>query len=285
MAALSSTMSRVAVTDGLVCTGIASSSSQVNSLRAFLAVKPACVRRSLAVRAAAEVQNSAADASGDSVVAEVALLPEADDTDGVQSSKKISPLERGGTLKGKRAAGKDPSLATLGKSTASFAGEKFSDARWKEGTWDISQFTKEGKVDWDAVIDAEVNRRQWLEVNPQSSNNDDPVVFDTSQVPWWAWVRRFHLPEAEKLNGRAAMVGYFMGYVVDSATGVGLVDQQAGFLGKLLLFLTVVGILVIRKNEDVEEIKNLAEEWTFYDKQWQATWKEGPPPANKQSDE
>ena len=23
----------------------------------------------------------------------------------------------------------------------------------------------------------------------------------------WAWVRRFHLPEAEKLNGRAAMVG------------------------------------------------------------------------------
>ena len=80
------------------------------------------------------------------------------------------------------------------------------------------------------------------------------------------------------------MVGYFMAYLVDSATGAGLVDQQSSFLGKLLLFISVVGVLVIRKNEDVSEIKNLANEWTFYDKQWQATWKQGPPPANR-SDE
>jgi len=46
-----------------------------------------------------------------------------------------------------------------------------------------------------------VVRRQWLEENPQSSSNDDKVLFDTSTIPWWAWVRRFHLPEAEKLNG------------------------------------------------------------------------------------
>eukprot|EP00475_Leptophrys_vorax_P012767 TRINITY_DN19138_c0_g1_i1.p1 TRINITY_DN19138_c0_g1~~TRINITY_DN19138_c0_g1_i1.p1 ORF type:complete len:283 (-),score=32.53 TRINITY_DN19138_c0_g1_i1:196-1044(-) len=282
MAAVSSTMSRIAVTDSVICTP--SSSVQVNSLRAFLPVKPVSARRSLGVRASAEVQS--ADASSDSIAPEVAALPDAGDTEGVQAKggKKLSPLEKGGTLKGKQAAGKDPSLATLGKPVVRAEG-KFSDPRWKDGTWDISKFTVDGKVDWDAVIDAEVVRRQWLEENPQSSNNDDPVVFDTSQVPWWAWVRRFHLPEAEKLNGRAAMVGYFMALVVDSATGVGLVDQQSSFLGKLLLFATVVGVLLIRKNEDVQEIKNIAEEWTFYDKQWQATWKEGPPPANRESNE
>jgi hypothetical protein len=21
------------------------------------------------------------------------------------------------------------------------------------------------------------------------------VLFDTAEIPWWAWVRRFHLPE------------------------------------------------------------------------------------------
>lgn len=47
----------------------------------------------------------------------------------------------------------------------------------------------------------EVRRRKWLEDNPESSSNDDPVVFDTSIIPWWAWIKRFHLPEAELLNG------------------------------------------------------------------------------------
>jgi hypothetical protein len=42
----------------------------------------------------------------------------------------------------------------------------------------------DGKVDWDAVIDAEVVRRKLLEANPVSSNNEEPVVFDTSIVPW-----------------------------------------------------------------------------------------------------
>ncbi|XP_071712430.1 light-harvesting complex-like protein 3 isotype 2, chloroplastic [Rutidosis leptorrhynchoides] len=40
-----------------------------------------------------------------------------------------------------------------------------------------------------------------LEDNPESSNNDFPVVFDTSIIPWWAWMKRFHLLEAELLNG------------------------------------------------------------------------------------
>lgn len=52
------------------------------------------------------------------------------------------------------------------------------------------------------ILFAEVVRRKILETNPVSSNNEDEVVFDTSIVPWWAWVKRFHLPEAELLNGK-----------------------------------------------------------------------------------
>jgi hypothetical protein len=79
-------------------------------------------------------------------------------------------------------------------------------------------------------------------------------------------------PQAEKLNGRAAMVGYFMALVVDQLTGYGLLDQQNSFLGKLLLHLTVFGILLVRTTSDLDKYKNLLDEATFYDKQWQATW-------------
>ncbi|CAI0403702.1 unnamed protein product [Linum tenue] len=100
---------------------------------------------------------------------------------------------------------------------------------------------------------SEARRRKWLEANPESSSNDDLIVFDTSIIPWWAWVKRYHLPEAELLNGRAAMIGFFMAYFVDSLTGVGLVDQMGNFFCKTLLFVAVVGVLVIRKNEDIEQ--------------------------------
>nr|GEY74043.1 light-harvesting complex-like protein 3 isotype 2, chloroplastic [Tanacetum cinerariifolium] len=153
-------------------------------------------------------------------------------------------------------------------------GVKFEDVKWVNGTWDLKQFLKDGATDWDAVIDAEVKRRKWLEDNPESSNNDFPVVFDTSIIPWWAWMKRFHLPEAELLNGRAAMVGFFMAYFVDSLTGVGLVDQMGNFFCKTLLFVAVAGVLLIRKNEDVDNLKKLIDETTFYDKQWQATWQD-----------
>ena len=89
------------------------------------------------------------------------------------------------------------------------------------------QFAKaDGTTDWDAVIDAEMERRKLLEESPLPSRNDDPVNFDTSMIPWWAWVKRFHLPEAEKLNGRAAMVGYLLAGLVELASGAGLVEQQ-----------------------------------------------------------
>ena len=74
--------------------------------------------------------------------------------------------------------------------------------------------------------------------------------------------------------GRAAMVGFFMAYFVDSLTGVGLVDQMGNFFCKTLLFVAVAGVLLIRKNEDIESLKKLIDETTFYDKQWQATWQD-----------
>jgi len=158
---------------------------------------------------------------------------------------------------------------------------QFVDPKWVGGTWDLSQFRKDGNTDRDAVIDAEARRRKWLEGNPETSSNDAPIVFDTSIIPWWAWMKRFHLPEAELLNGRAAMIGFFMAYLVDSLTGVGLVDQMGNFFCKTLLFIAVVGVLLIRKNEDLENLKKLLDETTFYDKQWQATWQDEKPGSSK----
>lgn len=65
-----------------------------------------------------------------------------------------------------------------------------------------------------------------------------------------------------------------MAYLVDSLTGVGLVDQTNNFVCKTLLFVAVAGVLLIRKNEDLENLKKLFDETTFYDKQWQATWQD-----------
>lgn len=70
------------------------------------------------------------------------------------------------------------------------------------------------------------------------------------------------------------MIGFFMAYFVDSLTGVGLVDQMSNFFCKTLLFVAVLGVLLIRKNEDFENLKKLFDETTLYDKQWQATWQD-----------
>ena len=69
------------------------------------------------------------------------------------------------------------------------------------------------------------------------------------------------------------MVGFFMTYLVDGLTGVGLVDQMSNFSGKTLMFIGVAGVLLIRKVEDIEFLKKLWEETTLYDKQWQSSWK------------
>merc|ERR1719409_1339647 len=122
------------------------------------------------------------------------------------------------------------------------------------------------------MIDAEAVRRRALEKNPAISTDDDPVNFDTSDIPWWAWVRRFHLPEAELVNGRAAMVGYFMALVIDGLTGTGIWDQQNSFLGKVALNVAVIGIMFIGSTSDLGKLKGLWEEATFYDEQWNKSW-------------
>lgn len=101
---------------------------------------------------------------------------------------------------------------------------RFSDKRWKNGTWDLNMFVKNGKMDWDAVIVAgkqrtnlsitkawqflindmyvaEAKRRKFLELFPEAATNQEPVVFRSSVIPWWAWMMHSHLPEAELLNG------------------------------------------------------------------------------------
>ena len=55
-------------------------------------------------------------------------------------------------------------------------------------------------------------------------------------------------------------------------TGAGLLDQQNSFLGLLALHVTVFAILLVRSSADLDKYKNLIDEATFYDKQWNATW-------------
>ena len=161
-------------------------------------------------------------------------------------------------------------------------GEKWSDPRWVEGCWDFAQFkAANGETDWDAVIDAEASRRRYLEAYPEPSTFEDEVKFDTSMVPWWVWVRRFHLPEAEKVNGRAAMIGFATGYLVDAAAHAGLVSQTDSFLGKTFMYATFLGCALIRSTKDLETFKGLAKEATFYDDQWNATWKGVERPSEK----
>jgi len=163
----------------------------------------------------------------------------------------------------------------------SVSGGRFLDDRWVGGRWDLARFAgKGGETDWDAVIDAEMARRKMLEDAPIPCTNEDPVNFDTAEIPWWAWVRRFHLPEAEKLNGRAAMLGYVLAGLVDLATGgAGLVEQQESFLGKLALHVCVFGVLLVRQTADLDRFKGLVDEATFYDKQWSAAWDGVPRPS------
>jgi len=199
--------------------------------------------------------------------------------------RRPAPLARGGTLSGTQALGKDASPAVkasvivpdgVRKEKLQIVDGRFVDYRWREGRWVLSEFASPGGVmdydAWEKVIDAEMERRRMLEETPIPSTNEEPVLFDTAEIPWWAWVRRFHLPEAEKLNGRAAMVGYVLALGVDKLTGAGLADQQGSFLGLVALHLTVFAILLFRTSESIPAFKNLLEEATFYDKQWAATW-------------
>jgi len=195
------------------------------------------------------------------------------------TEKKLSPLERGGTKTGDEAFGKDAASTTkagmMGKSAA-----EWKDARWVNGTWDLAQFAKaDGTTDWNAVIDAEIVHRKMLEENPAVYDEDG--VFDLGQIPWQVWMTRFHLPEAERANGRAAMVGYLFAYLIDAATNTGLVELHDSFLGKTAIFVTVLFVCFVRQLSDLDNLKVLADEATFYDKQWQQSWEGVERPSEK----
>ncbi|PNH02733.1 hypothetical protein TSOC_011259 [Tetrabaena socialis] len=134
-----------------------------------------------------------------------------------KQERKPGPLARGGTLSGDAAAGKDAGekarVAVTGAAPAvatylAIVDGRFRDDRWIEGRWDLSQFKDStGEVDWDKVIDIEIARRKLLEDNPIPSINEEPVNFDTSEIPWWAWVKRFHLPEVSGAERTVASTG------------------------------------------------------------------------------
>ena len=100
-------------------------------------------------------------------------------------------------MSGAAAAGKDAGdkakAALVGQSAGTFMKIEdgyFKDDRWENGRWIISKFAgKDGETDWDRVIDAEIARRSLLEQTPIPSTNEDPVLFDTAEIPWWAWVK------------------------------------------------------------------------------------------------
>lgn len=70
------------------------------------------------------------------------------------------------------------------------------------------------------------------------------------------------------------MVGFFMAYFVDGLTGMGVVDQTGNSLCKACFITVVAGIVIFRGTQDFGNIRRLIKEFTLYDKQWQATWKE-----------
>lgn len=67
------------------------------------------------------------------------------------------------------------------------------------------------------------------------------------------------------------MIGFFMAYIVDALTGLDVVGQTGNFLCKAGLFVTIIGVMLFRRNKDLENFRQLADEATFYDKQWQAS--------------
>jgi len=201
----------------------------------------------------------------------------ADAAPAAPKARKKAPLDTGGTLKGSKMAGKAAGAAALaelqGREWKMGSETVFADSRWVEGCWDFDQFkSADGEVEWNAVVDAEVRRRKILEDYPTAGDTDFPVTFDLSMIPTKVWVTRFHLPEAEQINGRAAMIGLVAALLVDKAFHISIADQFDSFPGKILLLATVVGCAFIRKNEDVDNLKGLADEATFYDRQWKATW-------------
>ncbi|KAG8487915.1 hypothetical protein CXB51_018215 [Gossypium anomalum] len=133
---------------------------------------------------------------------------------------------------------------------------KFSDKRWKNGTWDLNMFVRNGRMDWDSKQRGE-NTWRCTQKLVQTKNQSS---LEAQSYPGG--------------HGRAAMIGFFSAYVVDGLTGMDLIGQTGNFICKTALFMTVIGIVLLRKTRDFDNLRKLADEVTYYDKQWQASWKD-----------
>ncbi|KAJ9140048.1 hypothetical protein P3X46_030735 [Hevea brasiliensis] len=149
---------------------------------------------------------------------------------------------------------------------------------------DKSDYGSETESSAPKFVDDQAKRRKFLEFYPEASTNEEPVLFRSSVIPWWAWLKRSYLPEAELINGRAAMVGFFMSCIVDALTGLDMVSQTGNLLCKAGLFVTVISILLLRRTEDFDNLRKLADEATLYDKQWQASWQDQNAPSTGASE-
>lgn len=88
------------------------------------------------------------------------LLMSADTASGVAATApEESPASSNGDSLGSNgsatpAAEVEAAAAAVAEPVAVEAVNSFQDARWIGGTWDLKQFEKDGKTNWDAVIDA-----------------------------------------------------------------------------------------------------------------------------------
>ncbi|CAN1334834.1 hypothetical protein LINPERPRIM_LOCUS36535, partial [Linum perenne] len=76
---------------------------------------------------------------------------------------------------------------------------------------------------------AEAQRRRKLELFPEASTNEEPVLFRSSIIPWWAWLKRSYLPQAELLNGNSDLIILFTWVSINYWYELGLmlqVEQQ-----------------------------------------------------------
>lgn len=65
---------------------------------------------------------------------------------------KVPKSSEPASEKKETSAGSNGSLGTA--TEVKVVVSKFEDPRWVNGTWDLKQFQKDSKTDWDAVIDA-----------------------------------------------------------------------------------------------------------------------------------
>ncbi|KAG5407341.1 hypothetical protein IGI04_013460 [Brassica rapa subsp. trilocularis] len=75
-----------------------------------------------------------------------------------------------------------------------------------------SSVSDNGGDETDLPTTTKTKRRKWLEDNSETTTNGF-FLFDTSIIQWWAWMKQYHHKNINSsINGRAAVIGFFMAY-------------------------------------------------------------------------